>query len=434
MALDSKKAFLILKQWYLLLLLLFTIPSYAEFNPNTHIDWLGLEYRSNVALDYGYNDNVFYQHNDHIVSSDYVALRPELSIAGKRNTKDFYLMYQGDYRQYNNEEVEDDSYADHFFYGAFDWELGIRHHLNLSASYRLGHEALGTGATKGFYFEPNGSSNRQATFTDFNINEELDKTNNIISATYTYGAKGAKGNLIFDFQRSDLDYDVLNSYSSTFQDYLRNESYTETKMSIDFRHQVTGNTRFDYALLYNQFDYLDPDRDNDELIALFSFISQITGKSKVEASIYFLENKLSSRNTSSINWSFLYQWKLVNYSTLEFEALSEVKEPDNTGDYIQSYKNSISWSHQFLGHVSSYISYNHINDEFQIKDNTERYDFVNFRLAYLFRPEIELSLSYNYLLFKSDDDSDPVYISGLEYERKLGYEQNEVSLSLKVGI
>lgn len=434
MALDSTKALFKSKQWCLSSLFLCSIPSYAEFTSNPHIDWLGLEYHSNLATEYGYNDNVFYQDHNQVISSDYVALKPELSIAGKRNTKDFYLFYQGDYRQYNDQQVEDDSYNDHFFYGAFDWELGIRHHLSLSASYKLGHEARGSGATKGFYFYSDGSSGKQATFSDFNITHELGTQSGNLAAQYTYGAKDAKGNLIFDLQRNELDYDILDSYDPVFQDYLKNEESVETKASIDFRHQVTGRTRLDYILMYKTFDYLDPERDNDEYIALFSLISEFTGKSKLEARVYYLENKLASNSKSSVNWSVMYQWKPVSYSTFMVKSSSEVKENDNTGDYIQSYQNSLTWKHEFLGHVSSDITYNHINDEYQIKDNKEQYDYLDFSLGYLFRPNVELSLLYRYALFTSDDRTDPVYMAGSEYKRDLGYEQNEVSLSLKVGI
>lgn len=434
MFLNGKNAFFKLKQWCLLLLLLFTIPSYAEFTSNTHIDWLGLEYQSNLATEYGYIDNVFYQNNNQIRGSDYVALKPELSITGKRNTKDFYLFYQGDYRHYNNQQIKEDSYDDHLFYGAFDWELGIRHHLRLSASYKLGHEARGSGATKGFYFYPDHTSVNQATFSDFNITHELATQNRNLLAQYTYGAKGAKGNLIFELQRNELDYDVLDSYDPIFQDYLKNEESVETRASIDFRHQITGRTRLDYSLMYKTFDYLDPERDNDEYIALISFISELTGKSKLEARVYYLENKLAITSNSSVNWSILYQWKPVDYSTFIVKSSSEAKENDNTGDYIQSYQNSVTWKHEFLGHVSSDITYNHINDEYQIKDNKEKYDYLDFRLGYLFRPNVELSLLYRYSLFTSDDRSDPVYMAGSEYKRDLGYEQNEVSLSLKVGI
>lgn len=434
MFLNGKNAFFKLKQWCLLLLLLFTIPSYAEFTSNTHIDWLGLEYQSNLATEYGYIDNVFYQNNNQIRGSDYVALKPELSITGKRNTKDFYLFYQGDYRHYNNQQIKEDSYDDHLFYGAFDWELGIRHHLRLSSSYKLGHEARGSGATKGFYFYPDHASVNQATFSDFNITHELATQNSNLLAQYTYGAKGAKGNLIFELQRNELDYDVLDSYDPIFQDYLKNEESVETRASIDFRHQITGRTRLDYSLMYKTFDYLDPERDNDEYIALISFISELRGKSKLEARVYYLENKLAITSNSSVNWSILYQWKPVDYSTFIVKSSSEAKENDNTGDYIQSYQNSVTWKHEFLGHVSSDITYNHINDEYQIKDNKEKYDYLDFRLGYLFRPNVELSLLYRYSLFTSDDRSDPVYMAGSEYKRDLGYEQNEVSLSLKVGI
>ncbi len=422
------------KQWYLGLLLLFAVPTYAEFSTNTHIDPLGLEYQTSLALDYGYSDNVLHQHESEIIGSDYVSLKPVLSIAGHRHTKDLYLFYQGDYREYNDEQVKEQSYDDHFFYGNFKWELSIRHHIEMSASYQIGHEALGDGVTKGFYFDSTPSSELRASFNDFNIEHEINNTHSNVAAKYTYGAKGAKGNLIFEVQQNQLDYDVLESYDLTFQNYMKNEEFTETRASIDFRHQITGRTRFDYVFMFKRYDYIDPERDNDEWIGLVSFISQLTGKSKVEARLYFLDNQLSQRDSKSINGSIWYKWQPVDYSTFILKYSSEAKEADNTGDYVQSKQSSLSWQHEFLGHVSTDISYKHINDEYQIKDNAEVYDYVDFSVKYLFRPHIELSLQYRYSLFNSENDVDPIYILGEQYARELGYRENDVSLSLKVGI
>lgn len=422
------------KQWYVLPLLFFAMPSFAEFNSNIHRDWLGLEYQSNVAAEYGHIDNVYYQNQNDITASDYVSVKPEFSITGQRNTKDFYLFYQGDYRKYTEQQVEDESYDDHFMFGAFNWQLGIRHRISFNASYMFGHEARGTGATKGFYFHPNSSTYKQATFSDFNITQELGTESSNLLVQYIYGAKDAQGNLIFEFQRSELDYDILETYDPVFQDYLANEESVESRASIDFRHLLSGRTRMDYTLMVKRFDYLDPDRDNDEYIARFSFISQLTGKSKVEGSIYYLYNKLAYSHSTSINWNFLYQYKPVEHSTFIVKSSSEAKENDNTGDYIQSYVGSATWQHEFLGHISSDITYSHVYDEHQTKDLEEQYDYVDFRLGYLFRPNVELSILYRYALYSSNDPEDPVYMADEEYQRDLGYEQNQVVLSLKVGI
>ncbi|MFV0575457.1 MAG: hypothetical protein ACK5NC_08635 [Vibrio sp.] len=418
-----------------LLFIFSAFPSYGEFASNTHIDPLGIEYQSDINVEYGSNDNIYYQHDDNIESSDYYSIKPEFSMAGQHDTKQFYIFYQGDYRSYDNQDLGDNDYDDHMLFANFKWQMGIRHRIDLTGMYNLGHEARGTGVTQGFYFNrnPSGDEN-QAVFSDFNVDGNVNNKSSNISTKYIYGAEKAKGNLIFEYQRNELSYDLESDYTDLFKKYLKNEEFVETRWIFDFRHQVTDRSRFDYIFMYKDFDYLDNERDNQQYIAEVSYVGQLTGKSKVEASVYYLDNELSERADKSLNWYFMYQWKPVKHSRFELKSLSEVKEADNTGDSVHSYTNSLEWEHEFLGHITTNIMYTRIHHTYEIKDNEETYDTLMMSARYLFRKDIEFTLSYTYSLYSSDDDGDPVFIIDKEYERNLGYKQNIISFGIKVGI
>ncbi|MCD9518215.1 hypothetical protein [Photobacterium phosphoreum] len=407
----------------------------STFQDSKHIDpFLGLEFSSSINAGYGFDDNVLHQRDSNIISSDYYALKPTFSVVGQRNTKNFGLYYLGDYRNYTNNVVKSDSYDDHQFNGVFNWELGIRHHLSVTGSYSKNHEALGTGVTKGFFFDNDTSKPDIATFNAFNITHDIGRTNKKIDTQYTYGAKRAKGNIIVDLSQARTNYNILNSYQSAFKNYLENENVTENDARLIFRHQYTDRTRFDYTLMYKDFNYLDHERNNNELIGAFSVLSQLTGKSKIEATVSKVQKKMQSTNFSGVNWNVSYKWQPVDYSTIMLKTLSEAKEPDNTGDFVQSFQNSISWKHQFLGHITSLLSYKHTSDKYHIRKRTDRYDDVALSLHYLFRPKVEFIFDYQYTLFHTDNSADPVFIDGNTYERRLGYEQNQFGLSVKVAI
>lgn len=407
----------------------------STFQDSKHIDpFLGLEFSSSLSSDYGFDDNVLHQRNNNIISSDYYALKPTFSVVGQRNTKNFGIYYSGDYRHYNNNTVKSDSYDDHQLSGVFNWELGIRHHLILMGNYSKNHEALGTGVTQGFFFDSDTSQHNIATFNAFNITHDISRTDKKVDAKYTYGAKGARGNIIVDLSQARTNYDILNSYQSAFKNYLEHENVTENDARIVFRHQYTDRTRFDYSLIYKDFNYINRERDNNELIGAFSIISQLTGKSKVEATVSKVQKKMQSTHFSGLNWSISYKWQPVDYSTIILKNLSEAKESDNTGDFVQSFQNSVTWEHQFLGHITSLLSYKHTSDKYHIRKRTDRYDDVALSLHYLFRPKIEFIFDYQYTLFHTDNSADPVFIDGNSYERQLGYEQNQFGLSVKVAI
>ena len=406
-----------------------------SFQTSKHIDpLLGLDFSSTMTAEYGHNDNVFFQHKTDVVGSDYYNLKPTFSIQGQRNTKKFSISYQGDYRNYTKNMIANNNYVDHRINGIFDWELGFRHHLKIKTNYAIGHEALGTGVTNGFSFSNNDKLDDSATFNSFNIEKDLVTIDKNLSIKYTYGAKDAKGNLVFELTQNRLNYDILDSYTSSFQHYLKDENVKENDAILTFVHRYSNHTLFDYTLKYKKDDYIDLTRNNNELIAAFTIMSQMTGKSKIEATIYKLEKQMATTNFSGVNWSVLYKWQPVDYSTVTLKTLSEVKEPDNLGDFVQSYQNSITWDHQFLGHISVHLSYKHENDAYHIRKRKDKYDYLNLSVSYLFRPKVEFTLGYQYSLFHTDNSSDPVYINGNFYKRDLGYEQNQFGLSVKVAI
>ncbi|WP_297476551.1 outer membrane beta-barrel protein [uncultured Photobacterium sp.] len=416
----------------------------STFQESKHIDsLLGLEFSSSINAGYGFDDNVFNQHDDHIIGSDFYFLNPSMSIIGKRNTKDFGFYYFGNYQKYNNDVSSyrgksDQNYKDHNLTGIFTWELGFRHHLELLVNYDIGHEALGTGVTNGFYFSDDSPSQESATFDLFNITRPIEKINKKANVKYIYGAKGAKGNLVFDLSQERLDYDILSSYTSAFNTYLNDENMTETDANVTFKHQYTDRTRFDYKLIYKKYNYRDYQRDNDELITALSFISQITGKSKIEATVSRVQKTMQSSDFSGVNWNVSYKWQPADYSTLFIQSKSEVKEPENTGDFVQSFENSITWDHQFLANISSHLSYKNLNDSYHIRDRKDKYHYFDLRLSYLFRPKIEVNFDYRYALFYSSLNTDAVFINEKpiprQYIRNLGYEKNQFSLSVKVAI
>ena len=55
-------------------------------------------------------------------------------------------------------------------------------------------------------------------------------------------------------------------------------------------------------------------------------------------------------------------------------------------------------------------------------------------IRYLFRPKIEFIFDYQYALFYTNNSTDPVFINGENYERRLGYEKNQFGLLVKVAI
>lgn len=159
-------------KWIIVAGMIMPHPSLADLIPKSHIGIAGIDFQSQVGLDYGHENNVTYQVDDHdAVSSDFQSVRPTIKAIGARYQDQYLLMYSGDYRRYDSDPA--DNYADHFFRFNSAWRYGLRHGLTLSLEETLGHEVRGRGITEGF---------RPQQFSDFGINSPLSTT--LLTANY----------------------------------------------------------------------------------------------------------------------------------------------------------------------------------------------------------------------------------------------------------
>ncbi len=106
-------------------------PCWADLMPKSHIGIAGIDFQSQVGLDYGHENNVTYQAYDQdAVSSDFQSVRPMIKAVGARYQDQYLLMYSGDYRRYDRDSA--DNYTDHFFRFNGAWRYGLKHGLTLS--------------------------------------------------------------------------------------------------------------------------------------------------------------------------------------------------------------------------------------------------------------------------------------------------------------
>jgi hypothetical protein len=60
-------------------------PALADLTPKSHIGFAGIDFQSNVGVNYGYEDNVTYQpHDNDAVGSSFQSVTPVLSMMGER--------------------------------------------------------------------------------------------------------------------------------------------------------------------------------------------------------------------------------------------------------------------------------------------------------------------------------------------------------------
>ncbi|ULR33262.1 outer membrane beta-barrel protein [Dickeya fangzhongdai] len=413
-------------------------PSWADLTPKSHIGIAGIDFQSQVGLDYGHENNVTYQAYDQdAVSSDFHSVRPMIKAIGARYQDQYLLMYSGDYRRYDRDSA--DNYTDHFFRFNGVWRYGLKHGLTLSLEDSLGHEARGRGISEGF---------RPQQFSDFGINSPLSSELFNSELRYSYGAPKGRGKaevaLLFKKLRLGHVDDIKNT-DIDFYNYVRGQEWHENGLIAELSDQYSRTTRFRYRFINNQRHYeVDSQKDNDEYYLEYGIKSQLTGKTRVDANVAWLyktfDNNPNARDFSGVNWDIQAEWKPLEQSVFTVHTSQHIKDPSEVGGYIMASKYGISYQHFWLAdRFSTTFDYSYLAEGYKNypKDRKDRNRVFTFAMSYNFRPSINVELKYQLNTLRSNQDTDSFFIGpdgDRQVVRMLGRDNSLIMFTAKVQI
>ncbi len=413
-------------------------PSWADLTPKSHIGIAGIDFQSQVGLDYGHENNVTYQAYDQdAVSSDFQSVRPMIKAIGARYQDQYLLMYSGDYRRYDRDSA--DNYTDHFFRFNGVWRYGLKHGLTLSLEDSLGHEARGRGISEGF---------RPQQFSDFGINSPLSSELFNSELRYSYGAPKGRGKaevaLLFKKLRLGHVDDIKNT-DIDFYNYVRGQEWHENGLIAELSDQYSRTTRFRYRFINNQRRYeVDSQKDNDEYYLEYGIKSQLTGKTRVDANVAWLyktfDNNPNARDFSGVNWDIQAEWKPLEQSVVTVHTSQHIKDPSEVGGYIMASKYGISYQHFWLAdRFSTTFDYSYLAEGYKNypKDRKDRNRVFTFAMSYNFRPSINVELKYQLNTLRSNQDTDSFFIGpdgDRQVVRMLGRDNSLIMFTAKVQI
>lgn len=413
-------------------------PSWADLTPKSHIGIAGIDFQSQVGLDYGHENNVTYQAYDQdAVSSDFQSVRPMIKAIGARYQDQYLLMYSGDYRRYDRDSA--DNYTDHFFRFNGAWRYGLKHGLTLSLEDSLGHETRGRGISEGF---------RPQQFSDFGINSPLSSELFNSELRYSYGAPKGRGKaevaLLFKKLRLGHVDDIKNT-DIDFYNYVRGQEWHENGLIAELSDQYSRTTRFRYRFINNQRRYeVDSQKDNDEYYLEYGIKSQLTGKTRVDANVAWLyktfDNNPNARDFSGVNWDIQAEWKPLEQSVFTVHTSQHIKDPSEVGGYIMASKYGISYQHFWLAdRFSTTFDYSYLAEGYKNypKDRKDRNRVFTFAMSYNFRPSINVELKYQLNTLRSNQDTDSFFIGpdgDRQVVRMLGRDNSLIMFTAKVQI
>lgn len=439
----------------LLSLYLLSSTAYAYLTPKPHIGPAGIEFQSNIGLNYGYDDNVNFQSdNTPQVASEFFNLKPFLKLEGKRDADSYTIEYSGDYRKHQEEATSDD-YDDHTIKFTSVWKKGFNSDILFTIENQFGHENRGEGLTDGFttYNEDQPDEN-SGSFEKYGINDVL-KTNLFNTALrYSLDKQDSIGKLSFEVQYKDFNYDDRPSNTSdnnidSFNLYIKDQNWNQTTFTLELFDQASSRTRFRYSIVSNLRSYDENSlKDTNETFLIAGIKTQQTGKTTIDANIAWLyktfPNQPNYQEFSGLNWDIDIAWSPVKHSTFHLFTNQSVEDPTEIGGFVLNTTYGTRWEHfWWSNNISTELGFNYKTsaDKHQDDDKVITDTDAIIALKYKFRPSVLFELSYQQLISKSNKDSDDFTIPNAQTPGELipvvqqvGYDKSIIMFTTKVQI
>ncbi|OCH37009.1 outer membrane beta-barrel protein [Aliivibrio fischeri] len=412
---------------------------YAYLTPKPHIGPAGVEYQSNVAVDYGYDDNVNYQsdHTPH-VQSDFFNVKPFVQLKGVHNADVYTLQYTGDYRQYQENNTSDDYYDHHIaFIGS--WKKGLNNDLLFTIENTIGHENRGEGLIDGLSAEQ---------FQKYGITDVLETNMFHTELRYSIDKQDSIGKLSFAVQYKDFTYDDRTSNFTSgsiynFNQYIEDQEWDQTTFTIELFDQASSRTRFRYSIVSNLRHYkINNLKDTNETFFIAGIKTIRTGKTTIDANIAWLykdfPNNPDSENFGGLNWDIDIKWSPVRHSSFHFYTDQSVEDPTEVGGYVLNTEYGTNWEHfWWSSRLSTTLGYRYKTsaDKEKSSDKVETKTEALAKITYKFRPSIQFELSYQQLVNESNKEFDDFTINSVEtVTQTLGYDKSLIMFTTKVQI
>ncbi|MEQ4512704.1 MAG: capsular biosynthesis protein [Dickeya sp.] len=412
--------------------------SWAELTPKSHIGIAGIDFQSQLGLDYGHENNVTSQADTKdALNAGFQSIRPTIKAIGTRYDDNYVLMYSGDYRRYDTDSA--DNYTDHTFRFNGAWRYGNKHGLTLNLEDSQGHEKRGRGITEGF---------RPQQFSGFGVNSPLSTTVFNSELRYSYGTPGGRGKadvaVLFKTLRLGNTDEIKNT-DIDFYNYIRGQEWHENRLIAELSDQYSATTRFSYRVINSQRRYeVDAKKDTSEYNLEYGVSSRITGKTRINANLSWLyktfDNNPSASDFRGVNWDIQAEWTPRKQSVFTVHTAQRVKDPTEVGGYITESEYGIAYQHYWLtDRLSTTFDYSYLIDRYQHyqDDRNDGNRVLTFAMNYRFRPSINVELKYQRNTLRSNKNTDSFFIGpdgNRQVIRTLGHDNSLIMLTTKVQI
>ncbi|KAF0283471.1 outer membrane beta-barrel protein [Spiribacter roseus] len=337
-----------------------------------------------LKVSQGYDDNVSETKDGE--SSNVTKVAPTFLLRAQERANRYQFRYTPTFERYSHDS--DNNRVNHFATATSRLILDARNRVNLGLSARRNQQTIGESETE------------TSTLDEGDINERL-----TLDGTYTFGARGAKGQI-------ELDGGYLwNRYANNKPD-TNSEEYDSPRAGATFLWRVAPRTQLLIEGRYADFDYVNGDpgnRDSKNLSALVGARWQATAKTSGSVRVGREDKDFDAAgkdDTDANRWEAQVNWRPAAHSRVRLNTGNSIKEASSDDENaIEQTTYGLSWDYDWDGQVSSNVAYR-FRDKDYVGPNTDRNDelhTVSVGVSYSFRRWLDFGFETR---FKDNDSND----------------------------
>ena len=295
-------------------------------------------------------------------SSRITVFSPTVVLQAEKGAQVYSLAYIADIARYSNSPA--DNYVDQEFHGLAELGLSIRSTLTIRPGYLIGHDdrrsTFGTPTTEPRTWHSTG-----------------------LNGSYSYGAEGARGRLVFDLGYSGLQYQnnraitvaydrKLTSVGGSF--YLR--ARPKTSMLVTAKH--TG-------ISYQQIGSI---RNGNEQLLLAGVKWEATAGTSGEVKAGRLQKNFDStaQSYSAGSWEGDVRWSPVSYIKVDLVSSRRTNESTFAGSSAILTSNSgANIAYELNDRVTLHANGYRVKEDFVLASRVDHTDTWGLRVEYHFR-------------------------------------------------
>jgi len=264
-------------------------------------------------------------------------------------------------------------YTDHELSTELDWQANVRNRVSLGWALSDGHS------------DPSSDNSEQQN--------EFERTN--ISFRYTFGADGARGRVILGVTQGDQEFTNNRTGVLSPTAGLDNEQLTT---DLTFSVGLGGASRLVIQAINTESEFdNDTSRKREDLSLLAGLEWDVTDKTRGNIRLGRSKSDLvQGPQTNSSTWLINISWAPRQQTSFN---LSTSRSANNSDDGIGSFtiatNTSASWSYQWTSRISSVLSFNTTENDFQgAGSRVDDVDTVSLSLSYALKRWLSMGLVF----------------------------------------